>query len=238
MQNDVSISTNEKDLNVVYGMINFGEERELARASLKYILSDMCDIKKSYVRLGFHLWEFSKMKYYYDFGYASLEEFSDVNLGLDKSAVSRCINVFCRFAVKDGFNYKMFLQDRYKEYSYSQLCEMLSMDDETIRKVKPEMTIKQIRELKKSKRNVSQGKDNVSQVATSQPGNYLCVSDLCNKRGIVLQNCIKNCDSLGFIDIKIFDVNGKIIHLFSNCDILMKGSLSNNHSDLVLRLRD
>ena len=89
MQNNITVATNEKDLNVTYGMINFHPEREQARTSLKYILSDVNDIRKSYIRLGFHLHEFDRLKYYEDFGYATLAEFCEVNLGLDKSAVSR-----------------------------------------------------------------------------------------------------------------------------------------------------
>ena len=66
MQNNITVATNEKDLNVTYGMINFHPEREQARTSLKYILSDVNDIRKSYIRLGFHLHEFDRLKYYED----------------------------------------------------------------------------------------------------------------------------------------------------------------------------
>lgn len=168
MQNDVSIATNEKDLRVTYGMINFHPEREQARTSLKYLLTDVNDIRRSYIRLGFHLHEFDRNKFYEDFGYSSLSEFCEVNLGLDKSAVSRCISVFLEFAkVNDCMTRTrtMFLDDKYEAFSYSQLCEMVSMTSEQRKLVKPEMTIKQLREIKK-KKNVSR---NVSQVATSQP---------------------------------------------------------------------
>lgn len=94
MQNGVSICTNDKDLNIKYGLINYWPERELARSSVRYILTDLNDIRMNYIRLGFHLHEFDRMKYYQDFGYCSLIEFCDVNLGIDKSAVSRCISVF------------------------------------------------------------------------------------------------------------------------------------------------
>ena len=94
MQDNVNISTNEKDLNVKYGMYNHGPEREAARGSLKYILTDMNDIRKSFIRLGFHLHEMLCNKYYEDFGYLTIEEFAEANLGMDKSNVYRYIRVF------------------------------------------------------------------------------------------------------------------------------------------------
>ena len=213
MQDGVSLCTKESDLVVKYGMIDFGEEREAARSSLKYILSDVNDIRKSYIRLGFHLNEFDRLGYYRDFGYASLTEFCDANLGLDKSAVSRCISVFKEFAkVNDNICHSrtMFLDDKYEEYSYSQLCEMVSMTEEQRRLVKPEMSVKQIRELKK--KNVSRKEENVSQVATSQPkehnfdyGKYLSYT------GIVQQNFIKYAKSLGVKRVLVFDKEGKYI---------------------------
>lgn len=176
MQNNITVATNEKDLNVTYGMINFHPEREQARTSLKYILTDVNDIRKSYIRLGFHLHEFDRLKYYEDFGYATLAEFCEVNLGLDKSAVSRCISVFWEFAkINDNITQSrsMFLDEKYENFSYSQLCEMVSMTADQRKLVKPEMTIKQIRELKK-KKNVSQ---DVSPVATSQPKERVSLYD-------------------------------------------------------------
>lgn len=102
MQNDVSICTRDDDLDIKYGMIGFGEERELARASVRYILSDMNDIRKSFIRLGFHLSEMQDMKYYEDFGYCSLEEFAEVNLGMDKSNVYRYIRVYENFCQSES----------------------------------------------------------------------------------------------------------------------------------------
>ena len=43
----------------------------------------------------------------------------------------------------------MSLQPQYKQFKYSQLCEMLSMSDKQREKVTPDMTVKQIRDLKR-----------------------------------------------------------------------------------------
>ena len=77
----------DNNLSVVYGMYDLRPEREEAVSSLNWIFRDMEDIKVRYFKLGFHLDEFKRMKYYEDFGYLTMEEFCLSNLGLDKSAV-------------------------------------------------------------------------------------------------------------------------------------------------------
>lgn len=154
---EVTMCTRESDINVKYGLFDLREEREMARSSLKYIYADMTDIKRSYFKLGFHLHEFRQCKYYEDFGFSSFEEFCETNFELDKGAVSRCINVFLMASAYNDTQYimgtethgcAMEISDRFKEYNYSQLCEMLPLSDKQRNKIKPEMTIKQIREIK------------------------------------------------------------------------------------------
>lgn len=154
---EVTILTKEEDIKVNYGLFDLREEREMARASLKYIYADMHDIKKGYFRLGFHLHEFRQCKYYEDFGYAAFEEFCEKNFEMDKGAVSRCINVFLMATAHNDKHYVMGqemtgcaaeISDKFKDYNYSQLCEMLPMTDKQRMLVKPDMTVKQIRELK------------------------------------------------------------------------------------------
>lgn len=170
---------NDSNLKVVYA--NTPENikyypRELALASHEYIAKDVMDIKTSYIRLGFHLCECRERLYYRDFGFDSLADYADANFGLDRGSLSRCMNVFMRFSLCQGGIRKMFLNDRYKDYSYSQLCEMVSMENKQLNKIKPSMTVKEIRELKqqarkkdepstvKSEQAIQEGK-----VATSQP---------------------------------------------------------------------
>lgn len=160
---EIDIMTKESELEVVYGMLNLREERELARSSVKYILTDMSDIRRCFIRLGFHLYEFERLKYYEDFGYSSIAEFAEKNLGLSKSQVSIYKNIYLEFGDNDGHSAvpKMYLADQYKEYSYSQLREMLPMNKNQRKQVKPDMTIEQIRAIKKSKPEVA-----ISQLAT------------------------------------------------------------------------
>lgn len=149
---------------VKYGLYDFGECSEAAKGSLQYILSDISDIKKYYVRLGFHLQEFKACTYYRDFGYASFEEFCDANLSLDKGAISRCISVWQNFS-DDG---KIFLKDKYEDYNYSQLCEMVSMDEVSRSHILPTMSVQEIRNYKRALKSEKSVEKSVP-VAMSQP---------------------------------------------------------------------
>lgn len=219
MQNGVSLSTKDDDLGIKYGNCEWtylgGKPRELAFASVGYLMNDMVNIRENYIRLGFHLNEFQKNSYYKDFGYRTMYDFCSANLGLDKSAVSRCISVWAEFASVDAsHSRKMWIDDRYKDYSYSQLCEMVSMDEEERKQVKSDMTIKQIREIKK--KDVSQ---NVSPVATSQQ-EWFNSTNYSIKKGIVQQNYVKNCRSLYNLKFRIFDKDGKLFKESKFFDVL------------------
>lgn len=137
---------------IVYGTDYCGEDvSELAIASLGYIETDMSDIKKRYISLGFHLHEMETSRYYEEIGYDDFYECIEKNFHMDKSAVSRAIAVWREFSASDEFSSgKMWIDDRYQNYSYSQLVEMLPLKDAERRKVHPEMTVAQIRDYKKS----------------------------------------------------------------------------------------
>lgn len=88
MNGNVDLTTDEKKLEVVYGSENPSGSRKSeeadARHSLRFILSDLSDLKRSFIRLGFHLYEFRMYAFYYVFGYLSMEDFCEANLGLSK----------------------------------------------------------------------------------------------------------------------------------------------------------
>lgn len=124
----------------------FKNRYDLAVGHLKYLLIDVNDLKSRYIKLGFHLDEFNRCRYYSTLGFNDIYGFAEANLGLDRSAVSRCIAVYKEFSSPKA---RMTLDEKYRDYSYSQLCEMVSISGRDRKKIKPEMTIRQIRELKK-----------------------------------------------------------------------------------------
>lgn len=218
------ITTKDSEIEIYYGMINFRDEpREAAYSSVKYLYTDLTDIRKYYIRLGFHLNEFAKCEYYKDFGFATLEEFCEKNLGLDKSAVSRCINVYKNFNASWDVIYSngiksrgcaMDLGEKWQDFSYTQLCEMLPLSEEQRKDIKPEMSIKQIREYKKSLKSKKSAIDTLKDildnadntVALTQQFDY---NKFIKLHGAAEQSYIKKCDSVKSKILYIFDANGK-----------------------------
>lgn len=154
MQGNVNISTNENDIVVVLGNDMKVPEKysDLSLASVKYVHSDLNDLQHSYIRLGFHLRELLLCHYHHQFGYFDFYNFCAANFGLDRSTVYRLMEVSKEFSRKNDNMHcspTMFIDDRYKDYSYSQLCEMLPLSLDQRKQIKPNMTVKQIRELKK-----------------------------------------------------------------------------------------
>lgn len=246
-----NLTTKENELQIIHGSYGIGyksEPREAALTSVKYIYSDLTDIRKYYIRLGFHLEEFRRCNYCVDFGYSCMYEFCEKNLGMDKSAVSRCINVYLAFNAANENKYvsgtvshgcAMELSDSFKDYSYTQLCEMLPLSPEDRKKVKPDMTVKQIRELKKSlkQKPVATTQPENTTVASTQPkifdyGEYL------QKKGIAERNYIKSLTSVqDNVMLHVFDDRGcKVIdHVW--CHILQMPNAKNSYK-LVVRTYD
>ncbi len=145
--------------NVVYGMINYGnvELSDGAKGAYAYIQDDIQDIKKRYITLGFHLAEFDRNEYYKEYGFSSLQDFVASNFGIEKSALSHILSVYYRFADSDngltGKIYKNWINDKYKEYTYSQLCEMVKLKDSELEHISPKMSVRDIREYKKNLKN-------------------------------------------------------------------------------------
>ena len=149
---------NVNEIKVVMGKGTIrSKERGGARHTLRYILGDLGDIKEKYFILGFHLNVFSENEYYKDFGYDSMKDFCVANIPIEYSSLSRCMTVHthtCERVEGAPWNKTNRMEDKYKEYGYSQLVEMAGMDEEEEKLCTPEMTVKQIRELKKQIKEV------------------------------------------------------------------------------------
>lgn len=210
-----------------YGLFDFGYERELAFGSFEFIYKDIQNIKHNCISLGFHLREMKVCEYYKDLGYSDFMECVEKNFGLDKSAVSRYINLWENFcATDDSGGKKMWIDEKYKDYGYSQLCEMLSLPDEERKEIKPDMTVSQIRDVKKQLRESKKVATSQPDVADTEPEekNYLTYDDLIRLRGAALNNKLKSVEDVDSIVLYLVDTStGKVITGNVWADVLYKG---------------
>lgn len=214
------MSNNKQLPSYVTGDFFEGDEPDvMALGSYDFIARDLNDIKRSYFRLGFHLNEFDRCKYYQQFGFSCLSDFALHNWGLEPSFVSRCIAVFLFTAKYSGALPTMFQEDKYQPYSYSQLVEMISMDEDTLRRCSPNYSVRELREIKKNAKKRKEIATSQSSVVESK--GMLCREDINNLHGAALSAKIR---SVGYTDVKhitIYDAEGKIVLGSLTCDILL-----------------
>ena len=137
----------EKKINYLTGEL--GVTEKIKRA--------MYEAAKQFVYIGFLLWEVKQYRYYEASGYQDIYDYAEKELNFKKSSTKNFIAVAETFGNKyyKQFNEKyctlptMTLKPEYKDFKYSQLVEMLAMSDTKRKQVTPDMTIKQIREIKK-----------------------------------------------------------------------------------------
>lgn len=111
----------------------------------RIIKNDMTNMAQSCVSIGFHLKAVRDRELFREAGYESLWEYASDQFGLSISRASRYISINDQFSV--GGNTPQ-LQEKYRNYSKSQLQEMITMSDEQRQQVTEGMTVKEIRQIK------------------------------------------------------------------------------------------
>lgn len=142
------MSSNANNLEISHLSGYMGVTEKIKRA--------MYDAAKQFVYIGFLLWEVQEYGYYREGGYKDVYDYAAQELNFKKSSVKNFIAISYQFGTADhraingaAHVRTMSLQQPYEKFQYSQLCEMLSMTEKQRELVKPDMTVKQIRELKK-----------------------------------------------------------------------------------------
>lgn len=129
--------------------------------SLDVIKDESVKIQKSFVKIGWYLKHIRDDKLYMEDGYANIYECAADQFGYSQSTVSRFINICEKFS-KDKNSPE--LDDRYAGFDKSQMIEMLPLEQEELEKVTPEMTVKEIREVKEDRKKKSESPDRVDDV--------------------------------------------------------------------------
>lgn len=120
------------------------------------IRNTMSSIVDNFMLIGKEL-KFVKDNKIFKLGdYKSFIDYCKTEFGINKSQAYNFINVYERFS-----------DDSYKKYNYSSLVEMLSLNDEQVKKVPPGATVKEVREIKK-KEKVREEEKNIPYVGKNE----------------------------------------------------------------------
>lgn len=121
--------------------LTFKEAKNLVDISIR-------DVKDGFVATGYYLWIIREERLWEDDGYNSFQEFLHCQYQKDKSWASRCIGLYEKFGKQISFGELPVLAAPYRDYSLSQLIEMVPMTEEQREQVTPDMKVREIRELK------------------------------------------------------------------------------------------
>ena len=120
----------------------------------KDILREKMDnLKMNFIAAGYYLKYIRDHEQFRKDGYESIWEFAEDNYGIKKSTASRWMAMNDKFS--QGGN-SPILAEEYRGFEKSQLQEMLYLNDKQMETVTPEMTVKEIREVRKPEEPVEE----------------------------------------------------------------------------------
>lgn len=122
-----------------YEDLNYQEAKDILREKLDYM-------KRNFIAAGYYMKYIRDRELFHEDGYKSIWEFAEDNYGIKKSTASRWMAMNDKFS--QGGN-SPILADAFRGFEKSQLQEMLYLDDKQIETVTPDMTVKEIREVRK-----------------------------------------------------------------------------------------
>ena len=100
---------------------------------------------RSFVAVGFYLKRAREDRLYEEAGFSSVWDFAREEFGISRSTATRYMAVNDRFSA-DGNSPNLAAE--YQAYNQSQLIEMVTMTGEQLEQVTPDMTVRELREMK------------------------------------------------------------------------------------------
>lgn len=113
-----------------------------------YISENLRAAARNVIAIGYYLKCIRDGKLYEEAGYQNIWDYAKEKYGFSMSTASRYMSRNDKFS--QGGN-SPIMDERYREYNKSQLQEMLSLDEEQLERVTPDMTAREIREMKRPK---------------------------------------------------------------------------------------
>lgn len=136
----------------IWETFNCKDIEEIIKGNLRTIDEKFAQITASFVTNGYYLRRQYDEKMYEAEGYGSFEEYVKAVYGKSRSWAKRMMQINEKFSI-DGNDPR--IDKRYVEYSVSQLQEMLYLEEDQLEHITPDMTIKEIREVRKPEEKLS-----------------------------------------------------------------------------------
>jgi hypothetical protein len=123
-------------------------------AEIKSKIKDkLNETTNNFIIIGYYLKQVRDSGAYVQDGYHNMEEFAQGEYRLSASTASRFMDINTRFS--EGGN-SLQIKEEYCNYGYSKLQEMLTVKENDMELITPDMTVAQIREIKKVEKEEDQ----------------------------------------------------------------------------------
>ena len=140
-----------------FAKVNMMDPKQVGyQDSIDIIHEELHKTRKSFVKIGWYLKHINEEKMYAEDGYSNIYEFAHEKFNISQPTATRFINLCIEFSVGHD---SPELDEKYFDFSVSQLFEMLPMKPEDKEKITSDMTVKEIREVKKENRSLNEPKD-------------------------------------------------------------------------------
>lgn len=155
------------------------------------------NMRLDFIAAGFYMKRVRDEEYFKTLGYETIWDFAEDRYGIQKSTASRWMAMNDKYS-KEGNS--PILQEDYKVFNKSQLQEMLYLTDTQLQDVTPDMTVKEIREVRKPEKKptpIERG------CITGLNPNGTCAC--CGNKGTVecCAECTESCNvRCGWLDTK------------------------------------
>jgi hypothetical protein len=117
------------------------------RDSIEIIKDELFKTQRSFVKIGWYLKHIREEELYKEGGYQNIWECASDLFSLTQSTASRFMKICEKFSEN---NDSPELDKRYEGFDKSQMIEMLPLNQEQMKQISPDMTEKQIRQMKES----------------------------------------------------------------------------------------
>lgn len=115
------------------------------------IRRDLESMSRKFITIGYYLKLIRDNEMYRQDGFRDIWEFAQDTYGISKSTCSRWMAMNDKFS--QGGN-SPYLKEEYRDFGKSQLQEMLYLTDEQMEQARPDMTAKEIREIRKPRMSI------------------------------------------------------------------------------------
>ena len=120
-------------------LVSYGSAKSIIRRDLESMF-------RKFITIGYYLKLIRDNEMYRQDGFRDIWEFAQDTYGISKSTCSRWMAMNDKFS-QDGNT--PYLKEEYRDFGKSQLQEMLYLTDEQMEQARPDMTAKEIREIRK-----------------------------------------------------------------------------------------